>query len=238
MDKKADALVQAKRAAGFRAADMIEDGMVVGLGTGSTVYFMIERLTERVRGGLKVTGIPTSFQTAHRAREAKIPLTTLDDNPIIDIAVDGADEVDPQLRLIKGRGAAHLREKCVAAAAKHFIVVVDEQKLVKKLGAVAVPVEVIPFAVVPVQRELRGLGAVPVIREAVGKDGPVITDNGNFVVDCKFADIGNPEKLEATLASIAGIVESGLFCGFTKKTTVIIGGQKKVRILSSADIIA
>lgn len=238
MDKNAEALAQAKRAAGYRAADMIEDGMVVGLGTGSTVYFTIERLSERVREGLTITVIPTSFQTALRAREAKIPLTTLDDNPVIDVAVDGADEVDPKLRLIKGRGAAHLREKCVAAAAKHFVVVVDEQKVVKKLGAAAVPVEVLPFAIMPVQRELRGLGGVPVIREAVRKDGPVITDNGNFIVDCSFADIRNPEKLEAALASIPGVVESGLFCGFVKKTTLIIGGQKKVKILSSADIFA
>jgi ribose 5-phosphate isomerase A len=238
MDKKAEALGQAKRAAGYRAADMIEEGMVVGLGTGSTVYFTIERLSERVKGGLKITGIPTSYQTATRAREAKIPLTTLDDNPVIDIAVDGADEVDPKLRLIKGRGAAHLREKCVAAAAKHFVVVVDEQKVVKKLGAAAVPVEVLPFAITPVLVQLRGLGGVPIIREAVRKDGPVITDNGNFVVDCRFKDIKNPEKLEAILASIPGIVESGLFCGFTKKTTVIIGGLKKVKIISSADIVA
>jgi ribose 5-phosphate isomerase A len=238
MDKKAEALGQAKRAAGYRAADMIEEGMVVGLGTGSTVYFTIERLSERVKGGLKITGIPTSYQTATRAREAKIPLTTLDDNPVIDIAVDGADEVDPKLRLIKGRGAAHLREKCVAAAAKHFVVVVDEQKVVKKLGAAAVPVEVLPFAITPVLVQLRGLGGIPIIREAVRKDGPVITDNGNFVVDCRFKDIKNPEKLEAILASIPGIVESGLFCGFTKKTTVIIGGLKKVKIISSADIVA
>jgi ribose 5-phosphate isomerase A len=238
MDKKAEALGQAKRAAGYRAADMIEEGMVVGLGTGSTVYFTIERLSERVKGGLKIMGIPTSYQTATRAREAKIPLTTLDDNPVIDIAVDGADEVDPKLRLIKGRGAAHLREKCVAAAAKHFVVVVDEQKVVKKLGAAAVPVEVLPFAITPVLVQLRGLGGVPIIREAVRKDGPVITDNGNFVVDCRFKDIKNPEKLEAVLASIPGIIESGLFCGFTKKTTVIIGGLKKVKIISSADIVA
>lgn len=238
MDRKAEALAEAKRAAGYHAADMIEDGMVVGLGTGSTVYFMMERLSERLRGGLTIAGIPTSFQTALWARAAKIPLTTLDDNPIIDIAVDGADEVDPRLRLIKGRGAAHLREKCVAAAAKNFVVIVDEQKMVKELGAAAVPVEVLPFTIMPVLNELSRLGAVPVIREAVKKDGPVITDNGNFVVDCTFADIDNPEKLEASLASIAGIVESGLFCGFTKKTTVIIGGKNNVRILSSADIIA
>jgi ribose 5-phosphate isomerase A len=238
MDKKAEALEHAKRAAGERAAEMVKDGMVVGLGTGSTVYFTIERLSERVRDGLLITGIPTSFQTALRAKKARIPLTTLDDNPIVDIAIDGADEVDPKLRLIKGRGAALLREKCVAAAAKHFVVVVDEQKMVKTLGAAAVPVEVLPFAITPVITQLGRLGCVPVIRNAVEKDGPVITDNGNFVVDCRFKDIRNPERLEAALASIPGVMESGLFCGFVKKTTVIVGGQKKVKIISSADIVA
>jgi ribose 5-phosphate isomerase A len=238
MDMNAEAPEQAKRAAGYQAADMIEEGMVVGLGTGSTVFYVIERLSERIRDGLKITGIPTSFQTAIRAREARIPLTTLDDNPVIDIAVDGADEVDENLRLIKGRGAAHLREKCVAAAAKRLVIVVDEQKVVKKLGAAAVPVEVLPFAIMPVLAELRRIGGVPVIREAVRKDGPVITDNGNFMVDCRFKDMKTPEKLEAELAAIPGVIESGLFCGFVKKTTVIIGGRKKVKILSSADIVA
>ena len=237
MDKKGEKLEKAKRAAGYRAADMIEDGMVVGLGTGSTVYFTIERLSERIREGLRIRGIPTSFQTALVAKKAQIPLTTLDDNPVIDIAVDGADEVDLKLRLIKGRGAAHLREKCVAAAAKHFIVVVDEQKMVKKLGTAAVPVEVLPFAVTPVLGQLRMLGCDPVIREAVKKDGPVITDNGNFIVDCRFKDIRSPENLESALAAIPGVVESGLFCGFVKKTTVIIGGPKKVKIISSANIV-
>jgi ribose 5-phosphate isomerase A len=238
MDKKAEALTAAKRAAGYQAAEMVEEGMVVGLGTGSTVFYMIERLAERVRSnGLKVSGIPTSFQTAIRARESGIPLTTLDDNPVIDIAVDGADEVDPKLRLIKGRGAAHLREKCVAAAAKHFVVVVDEQKVVRKLGT-AVPVEVLPFAIMPVLDQLRRLGGEPVIREAVKKDGPVISDNGNFIVDTKFPDIKNPDKLEAAIAAIPGVVESGLFCGFTKKTTVIVGGEKKCKMITSADVVA
>jgi ribose 5-phosphate isomerase A len=237
MDKKAEALTAAKRAAGYKAAEMIEDGMVVGLGTGSTVYFMIERLSERVRDGLRVQGIPTSFQTAIRARASGIPLTTLDDNPVIDIAVDGADEVDPKLRLIKGRGAAHLREKCVAGAARHFVVVVDEQKVVKKLST-AVPIEVLPFAIGPVMDQLRGLGGDPVIREAQKKDGPVISDNGNFVVDCKFPDIKNPDKLEAAIAAIPGVMESGLFCGFTKKTTVIVGGEKKCKLIRSADVVA
>ena len=238
MEKKAGNAEMAKCAAGERAAEMVRDGMVVGLGTGSTVYFTIERLGERVQDGLQICGIPTSFQTAIRAKKAGIRLTTLDDNPVIDIAIDGADEVDPGLRLIKGRGAAHLREKCVAAAAKRFVVVVDEQKIVKKLGAAAIPVEVLPFAIMPVLNQLSVLGCEPVIREAVKKDGPVITDNGNFIVDCRFTEIRNPEKLEAELAAIPGVIDSGLFCGFVKKTTVVIGGRKKVKIITSADIVA
>jgi len=238
MEKKTGNAEGAKRAAGERAAEMITDGMIVGLGTGSTVYYTIERLGERVQDGLQIAGIPTSFQTAIRAKKAGIRLTTLDDNPVIDIAIDGADEVDPGLRIIKGRGAALLREKCVAAAAKKFVVVVDEQKMVNTLGAAAVPVEVLPFAVMPVLNQLSNLGCEPVIREAVKKDGPVITDNGNFIVDCRFTEIRNPEKLEAELAAIPGVIDSGLFCGFVKKTTVVIGGRKKVKIITSADIVA
>jgi ribose 5-phosphate isomerase A len=238
MDTKHEAVAAAKRAAGYRAAEMVEDGMVIGLGTGSTVYYMIERLAERVRGGLRVSGIPTSFQTAMRARDAGIPLTSLDDHPVIDIAIDGADEVDPGFLLIKGRGAAHLREKCVAAAAKHFVVVVDEEKIVKRLGAAPVPVEVLPFAIAPVMVRLRALGCTPVIREAVKKDGPVVTDNGNFVVDCTFRSLKNPKKLEAEIAAIPGVVGSGLFTSFEKKTTVIIGGPKKCTVRKSPDVVA
>ena len=237
MDEHAQALTAAKRLAGYHAADMIEDGMVVGLGTGSTVYFMIERLSLRVREDkLSVRGIPTSYQTAIRAREYGIPLTTLDDHPVIDIAIDGADQVDPQLRMIKGRGAAHTREKCVAAAAFRFIVVVDEAKVVPRLGGI-VPVEVIPFGVRPAMNQLRGLGCLPVIREAVKKDGPVISDNGNFIVDCKFPEIDDPVDLEASIAAIPGIVESGLFTGFSQNTTVIVGGEKKCKIISITDIV-
>jgi ribose 5-phosphate isomerase A len=238
MVRMAKTPAEAKRAAGYRAAEMVGDGMVIGLGTGSTVFYTIERLSERIREGLAIQGVPTSYQTAYRAKAADIPLTTLDDNPVLDIAIDGADEVDPELRLIKGRGAALLREKCVAAAAERFIVVVDDQKMVTRLGASAVPVEVLPFAVTPVLRQLRILGCEPAIREAVKKDGPVITDNGNFIVDCRFREITDPEKLESELASIPGIIESGLFCGFVEKTTVVIGGPKKVKVLPSADIFA
>ncbi len=220
----------AKRAAGYKAAEMVKDGMIIGLGTGSTVMYTMERLSQRMHEGLKISGIPTSFQTAIRAREYGIPLTTLDDYPVIDLAIDGADEVDPQLRLIKGRGAAHTREKCVAAAARQFIVVVDEQKMVPRLDA-QVPVEIIPFAIRPVMDQLRAMGCVPVLREGVKKDGPVITDNMNFILDAKFTTITEPDKLEASIGLIPGVVESGLFCGFTQKTTVIVGGEKICRII-------
>jgi ribose 5-phosphate isomerase A len=236
MDEKARALAAAKSAAGFQAAEMVEDDMVIGLGTGSTVFYMIERLSARVREGLKVTGVPTSYQTAIRAREYHIPLTTLDDSPVIDLAIDGADEVDPRLNLIKGRGAAHTREKCVAAAALRFVVVVDEQKVVRRFSA-PVPVEILPFGVAPALAQLRGLGCDPVIREAVKKDGPVITDNGNFIADCRFPEIANPAALEAAIAQIPGVIESGLFTGYADKTTVIVGNEKRCKVITSADIV-
>jgi len=220
----------AKRTAGYKAAEMVKDGMILGLGTGSTVMYTMERLSQRMQDGLTISGIPTSFQTAIRARGYGIPLTNLDDHPELDLAIDGADEVDPQLRLIKGRGAAHTREKCVAAAAKKFIVVVDEQKIVSWLDGL-VPVEVVPFAIRPVMDQLRAMGCDPVLREGVKKDGPVITDNMNFILDAKFKTIAEPEKLEAAIGLIPGVVESGLFCNFTHKTTVIVGGEKKCRII-------
>jgi len=233
---KKQAAEAGKRAAGYRAADLVKNGIVIGLGTGSTVFFAMERLQERIASGLTVSGVPTSIQTAIRAREFGIPLATLDDYPVLDLAIDGADQVDPEFRLIKGRGAALTREKCVAAAAKQLIVVVDESKLASCLNA-PVPLEVLPFAVTPVMVQLKKLGGVPSVREGTKKDGPVITDNGNFVIDCAFGEIDHPEELESSLAGIPGIIESGLFTGFTKKTIVIAGGKKKCRVLSSADVV-
>lgn len=235
MDDTDQEITAAKRAAGYMAADMAEDGMVLGLGTGSTVFYALERLSCRVCEGLKIAGVPTSHQTAVRAREYGIPLTTLDEEPLLDLAIDGADQVDSQLRLIKGRGAALTREKCVAAAALRFVVVVDEQKVVPILSGL-VPVEVIPFAFHPVMNQLRGLGCIPKLRDGIKKDGPVITDNGNFIVDCQFKEIANPDELEDTIIRIPGVVESGLFCRFTQKTTVIVGHQKKCKIITSADV--
>ncbi len=235
MEKKgADA---GKRAAGYRAADLVKNGMVIGLGTGSTVFFAMERLQERISSGLSVSGVPTSTQTAIRARRFGIPLATLDDYPKLDLAIDGADQVDPGFRLIKGRGAALTREKCVAAVSRQFIVVVDESKITSCLNA-PVPLEVLPFAATPVMVQLKVMGGIPVVREGTKKDGPVITDNGNFVIDCGFGDIDNPEELEGLLAGIPGIVESGLFTAFTQKTKVIVGGLKKCRILSSSDVVS
>ncbi|MCX6688698.1 MAG: ribose 5-phosphate isomerase A [Methanoregula sp.] len=231
MAEHSEAINAAKRAAGYHAADMVEDGMVLGMGTGSTVFYMMERLSGRIRDGLSVSGVPTSYQTAIRARENNIPLTTLDDNPMLDLAIDGADQVDPARCLIKGRGAAHTREKCVAAAAFQLIVVVDEAKIVKRLSGM-VPIECIPFAATPVMNQLRSFGGVPRLRDGTKKDGPVITDNGNFIVDCRFDEIDNPTELEALIAMVPGVVESGLFTGFTDKTTVIVGNEKKCRVIT------
>lgn len=221
-----------KRNAGYRAAEEVEDGMVVGLGTGSTVFFAMERLGKRIaEDGLSIVGVPTSYQAAIRARRYGIPLTSLDEHPELDIAIDGADQIDPALHLIKGRGAALLREKCVCDAARRAIIVVDRTKMVDALNA-PVPVEVLPFAVEAVSRRLAALGADPVLREGVKKDGPVITDNGNFIIDCGFGTIADPDRLEAGIALIPGALECGLFSAYTEKITVIIGEEKGCSVVS------
>jgi ribose 5-phosphate isomerase A len=211
-----------KRAAGLAAAERVEDDMVVGLGTGSTVLFAMERLAERIGEGLAVTGIPTSYQAEIRARTLGIPLTTLQDHPSPDMAIDGADLVDSGKRLIKGRGAALTREKCVAHAAGSLVIVVDQAKCVHELAGM-IPVEVLPFALLPVLRRMEGLGARPVLREGSVKDGPVVTDNGNFILDCHFPSIADPDALEITLDAMPGVISSGLFTRFSGKTEVIVG---------------
>lgn len=213
----------AKRDAGFRAADMVKDGMVIGLGTGFTVFFAMERLGERIKTeGLRIAGVPTSHQTAQRAEEYGIPLTTLSLHPGLDLAIDGADQVSPEKYLVKGRGAALLREKIVADAAEKFIVVIDESKSVSGLSA-AIPLEVLPFAYGSVCRRLKELGGEPVMRNGVKKDGPVISDNGNYIFDCAFGPIADPKALEDAINAIPGILECGIFSKLTAKTTVIIG---------------
>jgi len=226
-----------KQQVGKVAADRVQSGNIVGLGTGSTTAFMIQFLGDRLKSGeLKdIKGIPTSFQSSVLAKEYGIPLTTLDEADRIDIAIDGADEVDPQKNLIKGGGAAHTREKIVDALAEEFIVVVDSSKMVDKLGSTfLLPVEVLPMAITPVMRAIEKLGGKPQLRMGVKKAGPVITDQGNMVIDVKFDSIDNPAELEKTLNNIPGVLENGLFVGVA--TTILVGeikdGQPIVREIS------
>jgi ribose 5-phosphate isomerase A len=209
--KDASANQSAKKVAGERAADLVKSGMVVGLGTGSTVAWTIKRLGERIREeGLDFSGVPTSFQAESLAIECGIRLTTLNSRPILDLAIDGADQVDERLYVIKGGGAAHTREKVVACSARRFVIVADESKYVQRLTH-PVPVEVLPFALRLTERLLRDLGGEPVLRQGLRKDGPVITDNGNFVLDVDFETIEEPATLAARMSRIPGLVEHGIF---------------------------
>ena len=208
--KVASSNQEGKKAAGESAASLIKEGMVVGLGTGSTVAWTIRKVGELVESGLDILGVPTSYQAEALAIESGIRLTTLSQHPVLDLAIDGADQVNADLFAIKGGGAAHTREKVVACSAKKFVVVADESKYVEKLGH-PVPVEVLPFASKLVERRLRGLGGEPVLRLGMMKDGPVITDNGNFVIDVDFGVIIDPAALAASLCRIPGLVEHGIF---------------------------
>lgn len=215
---------QAKQAAGERAATLVEDGMTVGLGTGSTTAFAIEAIGRRVRDdGLRVRGVATSFAAERLARTHGVPLVTFDDVDRLDLAVDGADEVDPWLDLIKGRGAAHTREKVVASQADRFVVLVDPSKRVDTLGTSApLPVEVLPMAATPVQRVLEHLGAAPTLRMGTQKDGPVVTDQGFWIIDAQFADgIPDPDALDDTLCGVPGVLDHGLFLELA--TDVFVG---------------
>jgi ribose 5-phosphate isomerase A len=209
--KDASANADAKKAAGEAAADLLESGMVVGLGTGSTVAWTIRRLGARIKDeGLDFLGVPTSYQAENLAIASGIKLTTLNQHPDLDLVIDGADQVDFNLFVIKGGGAAHTREKVVACSAKKFVIVADESKFVERLNH-GVPVEVLPFAARLAERRLKAIGGVPVLRLGKMKDGPVITDNGNFVMDVDFGTIEDPAALAAKLCLIPGIVEHGIF---------------------------
>jgi len=208
-----------KEAAGRAAAKLVRDGDVVGLGTGSTAYFAVVALGERVKAGLKLTGIPTSVQTGELARAVGIPLTTLDEHPEIDITIDGADEVDPNLNLIKGGGGALLREKIVASASKRMVVVADSGKIVSALGKFPLPVEIIDFARVVVEKKIAALGATTKLR--IKSDGkPFVTDEGHHILDCSFGKIADPAALALALSDTPGIVEHGLFIGIAKAALI------------------
>ncbi len=226
--KKQDEL---KQKAAHRAAQLVESGMVVGLGTGSTTAFAVIRIGERLKSGdLKnIVGIPTSIRTEKLARDLAIPLATLDDQPEIDITIDGADEVDPDLNLIKGGGGALLREKVVAQASRQNIIIVDESKLSPCLGSRwALPVEVIPFAAKTEENFLKSLGASVTLR--TGEKGqPYKTDQNNFIFDANFGEMSNPNALAVKLNERAGIVEHGLFLGLANE--VIVAAEDDIRHL-------
>lgn len=207
-----------KKRAALEATRLVKDGQVVGLGTGSTAFYMLEELGRRViEEKLCILGVPTSKATASLAERFGIPLTTLDAHPELDIAIDGADQVDPRLDLIKGMGGALAREKVVASAARRFIVIVDEGKMAPRLGEGQVlPIEVIPFAVPTVLRRIEKLGGRVKLRSAKDVRVPFVTDNGNSILDVDFGFIPRPKELEASIKTIPGIVEDGLFVGMAE----------------------
>ncbi len=231
-----DVVTIMKQEVGRAAAQRVQSNTIVGLGTGSTTAYAIQFIGARLQSGelQNIKGIPTSFQARVLAKKYGIPLTTLDEVDRIDVAIDGADEVDPQKNLIKGGGAAHTQEKIVDSLAEQFIVVVDSGKLVEALGSTfLLPVEVLPMAVTPVMQAIEKLGGKPELRMGVKKAGPVVTDQGNLVVDVKFDRIENPAELEKTLNNLPGVLENGLFVNVADVILVgeVIEGQPIVREL-------
>lgn len=211
--------MEAKRIAAERAVDDVRDGMIVGLGTGSTAYYAIQRLGRLVQQGLSIQAIATSLQSEQLATQLGIPLVSFSEMTELDLTIDGADEVDPAFNLIKGGGGALLREKIVAAASKQLTIVVDEHKVVRQLGKFALPVEIVKFGYEATIRKLFQLGCEPILRARDGE--PYVTDNGNYIVDCSFNQIAAPVELHRELNLIPGVVDNGLFVGMTKK--VIVG---------------
>lgn len=214
MKTEKDFVEKAKKNAALEAVRHVKDNFVIGLGSGSTVAYAIEEIGNRIeREGLRVLGVPTSYQASMLAVKHGIPITTLDEHPTLDLTIDGADQIDGKLNLIKGMGGALTCEKIVAAASKNLIIVADESKKVKVLGQNnhPVPIEVIQFAAKPVMLKIKQMGGTPNLREGKGKVGPVITDNGNVIIDADFGVVHKPSELELKLKSIPGVVETGFF---------------------------
>jgi len=223
---------QLKRAAALRAIEEVEDGMVVGLGTGSTAGFVVEGLAARLADGLRVVGIPTSERTAAHARRLGIPIATFAEHQRLDLTIDGADEVQLEtLDLIKGLGGALLREKIVAAASDRLVIVVDQEKLVERLGEhTPVPVEVTQFGWQATAVALARLGCVPERRYLAGEQ-PYVTDGGNYILDCRFGPLADPAAIERQIAMTVGTVESGLFVGRT--SIAVVASMTGVEVLTS-----
>ena len=224
-----------KRLAGEKAVEQIQDDMVIGLGTGSTIEYSLKKIGELIRDGLKIKAIPTSVHTQRIAKEYKIPLTTLEENPIIDLTIDGADEVDGNLNLIKGGGGALTREKIIAYNSKKVIIVIDDSKIVKALGIdFALPVEVLRFGWTSTKKALEEFGCNVELRKVMG-DEPFITDNSNYILDCDFDRIENPSQLEIDINNIPGVVENGLFVGLADE--VIVGGKQGILTLCKESVV-
>ncbi|RKD24453.1 ribose 5-phosphate isomerase A [Ammoniphilus oxalaticus] len=220
-------LDQKKRIAAEKAVEWIEDGMLIGLGSGSTVYWFIRKLAERVHDGLRIQGIPSSKRTEQWADEMGIPLTDFSKTDRLDLAIDGADEVDPKLNLIKGGGGSLLREKLVNQVADKLIIIVDDSKAVLQLGQFPLPVEVVPFAWQTTVNRLRELGVEPRLR----MDGarPFVSNNQNYIFDCAFQTIRDPQALHRELKQVLGVVETGLFLNMAD--LVLIGSEQGVQQL-------
>jgi ribose 5-phosphate isomerase A len=224
---------QLKREAAERALDLVEPGMRLGLGSGTTAHAFVDLLGGRVSAGLEVRCVATSEATAAQAKALGIPLATLDQIPELDLTIDGADEIDPELRLIKGGGGALLREKIVAAASRRMAVIADSHKLVARLGAFPLPVEVVPFGLAAtrrhIERAMAGLDLKGPIRLRGDDKSPFVTDGGHYILDCALGAIGDPERLAEALAEIPGVVEHGLFLGYAEMA--VIAGAAGVEVI-------
>jgi len=232
LNPKQEWVEAAKRKAALEAVKHVKDGFVVGLGSGSTAAIAIEALGEKnQKENLSILGVPTSYQAFLLAVKHGIAVTTLEEHGVIDVTIDGADQIDPKLNLIKGMGAALAREKIVASASKMNIIIADENKKVKVLGEndQPVPVEVLPFAIAVVKHRIEEAGGKPSLREGKGKVGPLITDNGNVIIDANFGPIDDAAELEKKLKMIPGVVETGLFIGLAD--IAYIGTPSKVETI-------
>jgi len=229
---RTDWVEDAKKRAALEAVKHVKNGYVVGLGSGTTASYAIQEIGKIIhQKNWHIFGVPTSHQAFLLAVDCGIPLTTLNEHPRLDLTIDGVDQVDPKLNMIKGRGGALTREKIVASASKQNVIVADETKLVKKLGVNhPVPVEVLPFAAASVTSKIQKLGGKPFLRMGEGKVGPVVTDNGNFILDIWMQSIENPKELDVKLKSIPGVLETGLFVGIAD--IVYVGTRNTVKRFS------
>ena len=217
-----------KKAAAEQAVEYVEDGMVLGLGSGTTVYWLLKRLGELVDQGLNIKGIPSSLRTEGWAKEFGIPLTDFSEVETLDLAIDGADEIDPNFQLTKGGGGSLVREKLVNAHAKRVIIIADESKMVDHLGSFPLPVEVVPFAWQRTADKIATLGGTPVLRERNGE--AFVSNNGNWILDCSFGRIEDPKALHTELKLLLGVVETGLFIDMTDK--VILAGPEGAKVIN------